>query len=82
MVLETINHEKPCGGTGLISNRSEDDVFSDAAAEFLDSGSGVGSNERIANVREPVADVENILKNEAETIQSSKNDPNAGKFQS
>ncbi|KAF3456689.1 hypothetical protein FNV43_RR01343 [Rhamnella rubrinervis] len=76
-IHKTFNQKKPCGGTGLVSNRSEDDVFSDAAAEFLEGGSGAGSDERLANVREPVSDVENILKNESDIFQSSKNDPNA-----
>ncbi|KAH7521545.1 hypothetical protein FEM48_Zijuj07G0044900 [Ziziphus jujuba var. spinosa] len=63
--------DKPSGRAGETSNRFEDDVFSDAAAEFLDSGSGAGTREQ------PPNDVDNILKNETNTIQSIKNDPTA-----
>lgn len=78
--MEPFNHDRPNCVTGEISNRSEDDVFTDAAAEFLDSGSGAVNEQRLANVQEPTADVKNVLKNEANSIPSSNNDPNAGKL--
>lgn len=52
-------------------------MFSDAAAEFTDSGSGVGTGQQLRNAQEPLNDDENILKNETNSI---KNDPIAGKL--
>ncbi|GMI96091.1 hypothetical protein HRI_003278400 [Hibiscus trionum] len=40
--MESFNLEKNIGGIGAMSNRSEDEVFSDAAMEFQDAGFGLG----------------------------------------
>ncbi|TYH55490.1 hypothetical protein ES332_D09G238600v1 [Gossypium tomentosum] len=41
-VVESCSLEKNIGGIGAMSNKSEDDVFSDAAMEFQDGGFGLG----------------------------------------
>ena len=46
-VMESSRLEKSIGGIGAISNRSEDDVFSDTATEFQDSGFGLGRQDSL-----------------------------------
>ncbi|KAK8338186.1 hypothetical protein V6Z12_A09G233400 [Gossypium hirsutum] len=41
-VMESCSLEKNIGGIGAMSNKSEDEVFSDAAMEFQDGGFGLG----------------------------------------
>lgn len=50
MALDLVNNEKGNDGIGeklVRSERSEDDVFSDAVAEFMDSGLSPGIKERL-----------------------------------
>ncbi|XWS22312.1 hypothetical protein CRYUN_Cryun29cG0022900 [Craigia yunnanensis] len=47
--MESGKLEKSIGGIGAISNRSEDDDFSDAATEFQDSGFGLGRQDSLDN---------------------------------
>ncbi|CAI0397651.1 unnamed protein product [Linum tenue] len=46
-VLARSQFEMSSGGTGGRSNRSEDDVFSDAVDDFVDTGSAVGFQQRL-----------------------------------
>ncbi|KAK8493011.1 hypothetical protein V6N13_060503 [Hibiscus sabdariffa] len=57
-VLESFNLEKNIGGIGAISNRSEDEVFSDAATEFQEAGFGLGRQDSLdhASKSDSVAD--------------------------
>ncbi|KAL4298179.1 hypothetical protein GQ457_12G002320 [Hibiscus cannabinus] len=57
-VLESFNLEKNIGGIGAISNRSEDEVFSDAATEFQEAGFGLGRQDSLdhASKSDGVAD--------------------------
>ncbi|XWS35209.1 hypothetical protein CRYUN_Cryun21dG0106500 [Craigia yunnanensis] len=47
--MESGSLEKSIGGIGAISNRSEDEVLSDAAMEFQDSGFGLGRQGSLDN---------------------------------
>ncbi|XP_061961005.1 uncharacterized protein LOC133681852 isoform X3 [Populus nigra] len=51
-------NEKGCGGVGSRSNRSEDDVFTDAIAEFPESGSSPVTREHTRDVKEPEINLE------------------------
>ncbi|KAK9009707.1 hypothetical protein V6N11_036235 [Hibiscus sabdariffa] len=57
-VLESFNLEKNIGGIGAISNRSEDEVFSDAATEFQEAGFSLGRQDSLdhASKSDSVAD--------------------------
>lgn len=65
--MERINSEKGSRGVGERSNRSEDEVFSDAVAEFLDGGSARGIEEHPQDVKEPATKVETISENHTMT---------------
>lgn len=69
-VLERSNNEKGSGLIGGESVRSEDAVFSDAVAEFLDSGSGAGTGEGLEDVLKSATSVEMVAKNDLNAIQS------------
>ncbi|KAJ6973177.1 hypothetical protein NC653_033494 [Populus alba x Populus x berolinensis] len=56
--LERGINEKGCGGVGSRSNRSEDDVFTDAIAEFPESGSSPATAEHTRDVKEPGINLE------------------------
>ncbi|KAI5565476.1 hypothetical protein BDE02_14G124600 [Populus trichocarpa] len=56
--LERGINEKGCGGVGSRSNRSEDDVFTDAIAEFPESGSSPVTGEHTRDVKEPEINLE------------------------
>ncbi|KAJ6343482.1 hypothetical protein OIU76_005258 [Salix suchowensis] len=51
-------NEKGSGGVGNRSNRSEDDVFTDAIAEFPESGSSSVTGEHTKDVKEPEINLE------------------------
>lgn len=51
-VMETGFLEKSIGGIGAVSNRSEDEVFSDAAMEFQESGFGFGRQDSMDNAKD------------------------------
>ncbi|KAJ6674765.1 PENTATRICOPEPTIDE REPEAT (PPR) SUPERFAMILY PROTEIN [Salix viminalis] len=51
-------NEKGSGGVGSRSNRSEDDVFTDAIAEFPESGSSSVTGEHTKDVKEPEINLE------------------------
>ncbi|PON55711.1 Zinc finger, C2H [Parasponia andersonii] len=74
-VLRASSYEKGSEGTRELTNRSEDEVFSDAAAEFSDSGFGAGSQERLVDAGESAVNVEKIVKSESHTIPSSECGP-------
>ncbi|KAM1385287.1 hypothetical protein ACFX15_031013 [Malus domestica] len=69
-VLERSNNEKGSGLIGEGSVRSEDAVFSDAVAEFSDSGSGAGTGEGLEDVLKSATSVEKVAKNDLNAIQS------------
>ena len=48
-VMESSSLEKSIGGIGAMSNRSEYEVFSDAAMEFQNSGFGLGRQGSLDN---------------------------------
>ncbi|GMI71833.1 hypothetical protein HRI_000852600 [Hibiscus trionum] len=48
-VMESCDLVKNIGGVGAISNRSEDEIFSDAAMEFQDGGFGLGRQHSFAD---------------------------------
>lgn len=50
--LERSSNEKGSGGVGNISNRSEDEVFKDAVAEFPESGYSSVTGEHTRDVKE------------------------------
>lgn len=79
-ILKASGYEKGSGGTRDLPNRLEDEVFSDAAAEFLDSGFGSGTQENQVDAAKSAIDVEKIVKSESNTIQSSEGGPIAGKL--
>lgn len=79
-VLETSNSAKGSGGIGERSNRSEDELFSDAATEFPDSGINSGIEERFEDAREPAPNVEKVAKDDPNVSQSFKVGGIAGKF--
>uniref|UniRef100_A0A6M2ES71 C2H2-type domain-containing protein n=1 Tax=Populus davidiana TaxID=266767 RepID=A0A6M2ES71_9ROSI len=56
--LERGLNEKGCGGVGSRSNRSEDDVYTDAIAEFPESGSSPATAEHTRDVKEPGINLE------------------------
>ncbi|KAG6750015.1 hypothetical protein NC652_033560 [Populus alba x Populus x berolinensis] len=56
--LERGINEKGSGGVGSRSNRSEDDVFTDAIAEFPESGSSPATAEHTRDVKEPGINLE------------------------
>ncbi|XP_011006105.1 PREDICTED: uncharacterized protein LOC105112197 isoform X2 [Populus euphratica] len=56
--LERGINERGTGGVGSRSNRSEDDVFTDAIAEFPESGSSPVTGEHIRDVKEPGINLE------------------------
>lgn len=58
--LETGNNEKGNEGNGDKLFRSEDDVFSDAVADFSDSGSNPEIKERLQDSLDSGADVERV----------------------
>ncbi|KAG6667628.1 uncharacterized protein LOC122315592 isoform X1 [Carya illinoinensis] len=60
-VLEKTNNDKGSRGIGERSNKSEDDLFSDAVADFSDSGVNAGNE-----------DVEKVTKDDPKVIQSFK----------
>lgn len=68
--MERSNNEKGSGLIGWGSVRSEDAVFSDAVAEFSDSGSGAGTGERLEDVLKSATSVERVAKNDLNAIQS------------
>ncbi|KAL5542714.1 hypothetical protein UlMin_010424 [Ulmus minor] len=74
-VLEASNHEKRRVATRELSIRSEDDVFSDAAADFSDSGASAGTQGRLRDVGQPETTVERNLTNESSSIESVKAGP-------
>lgn len=74
--MERSNNEKGSGLVGGESVRSEDAVFSDAVAEFLDSGSGAGTGEGLEDVLKSATSVERVAKNDLNAIQS----PNDGEI--
>lgn len=78
-VLETSNNGKGSGGIGDRSNRSEDELFSDAATEFLDS-SGSGIEERFEDVRESATNVEKGANDYPNISQSFEDGDIAGKL--
>ncbi|CAK9139711.1 unnamed protein product [Ilex paraguariensis] len=58
------------GGVGEKSNRSEDEVFSDAVAEFTDSGFSPGIEGRVESTRELNKNVEKVVEVDKENSQS------------
>ena len=56
--LERGINQKGSGGVGNRSNRSEDDVFTDAIAEFPESGSSSVTGEHTKDVKEPEINLE------------------------
>ncbi|KAK9288836.1 hypothetical protein L1049_017301 [Liquidambar formosana] len=56
------------GGAGERSLRSEDDVFSDAAAEFSDAGLSPGIEQHLVDAQESFSYVEKIAENDSSTI--------------
>lgn len=78
--MEAGSNEKGSGGTGVLPNRSEEDVFSDAATDFTDSGLGSGAQERLVDAGKSAIIVEKIVKSESNTIQSSEGGPIAGRL--
>ncbi|XP_022761822.1 uncharacterized protein LOC111307821 [Durio zibethinus] len=48
-VMESCSLEKSISGIGTMSNRSENEVFSDAAMEFQDSGFGLGRQDSLVD---------------------------------
>ena len=58
--LETGNNEKGNEGNGEKLIRSEDEVFSDAVADFLDSGSNPEIKERLQDNLDSGANVERV----------------------
>lgn len=79
-MLETSNNGKGLGGIGGRSSISEDELFSDAATEFVDSGVNSGNEERFEDVREPATDVERGVKDDPNVGQSFKDGGLAGNF--
>ncbi|XP_059632088.1 uncharacterized protein LOC132274766 isoform X2 [Cornus florida] len=65
------------GGVGERSNRSEDDFFSDAVADFSDSGSNSGFEGHLEGVRELDKNVEKIVDGDLDSSQSPKVNANA-----
>lgn len=58
--LETGNNEKGSAGNGEKFIRSEDEVFSDAVADFSDSGSNPDIKERLQDSLDAGADMEMV----------------------
>lgn len=62
--MERSNNERGSGLIGEGSVRSEDAVFSDAVAEFSDSGSGVRTGEELGDVSKSATSAERVGKND------------------
>jgi hypothetical protein len=67
--LERSNHEKGSGLIGEASIQSDDAVFSDAVAEFSDSGSAAGTGEGLEGAQGSAANVERVANNDLNAIQ-------------
>lgn len=59
-IVETSKNGIGSAGIGERSNRREDDVFSDAVAEFSDSGISPGTEQGLENARESTINVEKV----------------------
>ena len=81
-VLEASGSEKGSGGAGELPNRSEDEVFSDAVAEFVDAGSGTvaGTRGGPEDAGELAINVEKVIEKESEAIRPVDCGPVAGKL--
>ncbi|XP_023927706.1 uncharacterized protein LOC112039093 isoform X2 [Quercus suber] len=71
-VVEPSSIAKDIGGIGERLNRSEDEVFSDAVAEFSDSGTNSGVGEPLKNAQEPATNVEKVAKDDPSINKSLK----------
>lgn len=60
--VETSKNGIGTGGIGERSNRMEDEVFSDAVTEFLDSGISPGIEQVLEDARESTTNVEKVAK--------------------
>lgn len=64
----------------IVSNRSEDEVFSDAVAEFSESGTNLGIKEALKDAQEPATNVEKVVKDDPKMSKSFKDGDIAGKL--
>lgn len=67
--MERSNHEKGSGLIGEASIQSDDAGFSDAVAEFSDSGSAAGTGEGLEGAQGSAANVERVANNDLNAIQ-------------
>lgn len=67
--MERSIYEKGSGLIGEASIKSDDAVFSDAVAEFSDSGYAAGTGEGLEDAQESAPNVERVANNDLNAIQ-------------
>lgn len=76
--MDRTSSDKRRSGIGERSNRSEDDVFSDAVTEFPDGGFTPGTEEKLMGARAAVTRVASVNETELSTFYSFKDIEFAG----